>query len=654
MNYLLPAIIISLIFFYAFGGLISILIKDYKNNDAFYDTFVKTAIGFLFIVFVYAVYKTNGNTVLWGFILIGLLFLFKYLHDKKNKTNNLDYANNKISIKQRLQSLCVLIGLGTVFFFFQSLFFYNDPINNLPQGDFGFYSNLVNNLNQYGIESTTRAKYAILNVAESPVPYHYPELWLAALISKITGILALETQVIAIHSILGSILSLGMLALCRLISKSFILQIFSIISVYFSGLMIVKFLPQADIYIFANAWNPKTITISIFFVWFAILAIQKNLNFIFPIIIIPLLNIALAPTIFTSSVLFLFFLYFKKHFILRETIISTLFVFFTAVFIALFYFLNSNASATGNFTLNNIIEGLVYDKFKSVKIIVASILISLSVYFFYFTPLIFILKRFLINDLIIKLKNQYLFFSFFLISFFTGLFIWSITHPVADSIQFFYMPGILLANIAIWVLLLNISVILKDSKTRKYLYFAMLIIIVFVNFYTLPKTPFYKYIKIENLYSQEYLSLVQNKVEKTENSNKIIAFIRNPDAINGYWQAVNSYGEAYFMHLFYSGYQSISLDVLYTSTDIYDPITKTRIESYLNKSTFKNYAESNLSKNPEYTIGDLQYKFVTENKINFLILGKEATLPESLSEITDTIIFDHISGKRFVVFKNDD
>ncbi|HNW69196.1 MAG TPA: hypothetical protein PKI01_02240 [Bacteroidales bacterium] len=643
--YMLFIIIISLLTLYVAGSIILFIIKLKKTDDAFYSVFQKLIIGFLSVTFVYAGLMTYGNTVLWGILLVGVLVCFRI-----RKLNQFHDTKEKISfrlVKQDLFAIGVILLLGIAFFIFQGSFFYNKPINNLPQSDFALYSTVIDNLNQFGIESFAHAKYVVVD-STSPMPYHYPELWFAAMICHIFGVLALETQIIALHSILATILSFGMIALCRKFTKSIIWQIFSVLSIYLSGLLFFRILPQADIYVFANGWNPKTMMISVFFVWFAILAVQRSKLYYFPLLLLPIINIATAPTIYTSLMVFVLWHQVSRKRRSPEMMQIAVHTILMAFFIGVFYFLNSKSAATGSFNTESIINGLLYDKLKSFKIIAGSISIFLSLYLLYFLPILFVF--FSKNKLLFfqKIKEIRILILMIIIIFIVGLLIWSISHPIVDSIQFFYLPTLLLVNIGVFATYAIIYDFLKKVMPKMSTVFVLyFLILLCVNFAFLKNTPFYRFMPTNKMYSVQYVDEVVNKL-KSENSNKIIAFIRQPEMIQGYWVAVTSYEKAFYIHLYLSNFKSISLDALYTSTEHYDPITKARIEDYLKETSFYKFAYNKSTVINKNDISQLQYDFVVANVIKYILVDKNASLPLQFEPIIDTILVDPLSGDRFV------
>ncbi|MDR2010396.1 MAG: hypothetical protein LBQ22_07935 [Bacteroidales bacterium] len=644
MNFfMLFIIIISLVFFYLAGSLILFITKSGTSKDSFFDLFIRLTLGLCATVFVYAAIKTKLNTILWGFVLVGIIYLVYRRSSEKLDQNKFMFFD-----KSLWKPLLIMVGLGIVFFVFQGLFFYNEPLNNMPHGDFFYYSKLILALESHGVEGNTYTQNPFFDGVANPKPYHYPEMWLAALIMRCFNVLSLETQVIAVHSILATILSVGMIALSRSITKSFLVQAFAVISLIMSGILLFRILPQADIYIFATGYNPKTMFISIFFVWFAILCINKNEFFYFPLLMLPIANIAMAPAIFSGLFVYavIISVYQKKYSYLVKILPAT---FIIAVLIGLFYLLQSGTSAAGGFKAESVASGIISDKLKPFKIFAGSIVILISVYFLYIIP---VFLRFFFKDkkIFIKkigsIKSLLLLWTIFTIC---GLGIWSLINIMSDSIQFFYLPALLLLNILLFVIL---TLLYESNKSLKksvnYLLFIYILLLALLNIKFLPETPFYRYYDANSRYSYKTMTDVARKIEATEDFNFYGAFLKAPEELVGYWNAAPHFGFGNQLYLIFDGLYTVSLNTLYTPTSYDDPIEETRVNKMLENAVFTKFAKKWEAEYGKTSIDSLQYQYIKENNIEYLIISEKVDLPNTLLSLVDTIFVDDISKQKFV------
>lgn len=131
MNWVaLLSILISLPVFYFVGTLLLWLTRVKLPKDIFYETFVRLVVGLVSVVAIYAIVKTCGNTILCGFLIVGVLYL------QYAKRNNLFLgkyciANLLPDGKKVLLPILVMFLLGIGFFLFQGAFLYATPINNI-------------------------------------------------------------------------------------------------------------------------------------------------------------------------------------------------------------------------------------------------------------------------------------------------------------------------------------------------------------------------------------------------------------------------------------------------------------------------------------------------------------------------------------------
>lgn len=640
-------ILFSLILCYLIGHVFrAVIFKEYSSNK-FFNVFVNLLIGFISIIFVYALIKTSSNTILWGFLILIFLFYYRKNLQKPSLKSIILQKNLMHPIDIPQFSIALIICSG--FFFLQGYFFYNLPYNNLPQGDYAFYSMVVDYIRLTGIESYIGAEHPFKTFIDSPVPYHYTEIWASAFFVDLFKINTIESQVVIVHSLLGAILSTGLISLIKLFNNTIIFKIFSLFSVFLTGIIIYRFLPQTDSFIFAIGWNSKLIIISIFLVWFFYLLKIKSHFFYFPLLAIPIVNIATAPTIFTSLFCFVFIeLFFKKA--MRQVrwhiLIDTL---LTATFIASFYIINSKSNASGDFTLNNIISGLQNDIKKPFLIIAGSLIIFLSIYILHLLPFIVIMFTKLRTNIIVLIQKQSLERFIPIIMFIFGLVFWSVSNNIVDSIQFFYLTALLPFNILLLIIYAYFSKILNfRKKIWSHLFVIYFFILIAINLLQLKQTPFYRFSDTTDTYSEEYLNSIVSKID-TKNSNKLIGIIRNSETIDDYWEAVSSYGQIYYLHLFFHGYRAIPLDVMNIDINKFQGLEKQRIQSYIKETDFYCFYQEKLDKSASLPVQFMQEEFVTANNISMLVLDERSLVYiKNFQHIVDTVISDQKSGQNFV------
>ncbi len=447
-------------------------------------------------------------------------------------------------------------------------------------------------------------------------------------------------------SIFSTILSLGMLSICRIFTKNIWLQLFSIFSVFISGLLLFSVFPQAQTFVFGNAFYHKLQIIAIFIVWAIFLLLNKNKNFYFPLLLLPIINIALAPSIFISLTLYAMWLVIsqKDRSIAIKLLIST---FATAIFIMLFYLLQTGSEASGNFKINSIVEILLLDKLKPVKIIFGSIAIAISLYIIYFIPCVIAFFSNTKHKFIKILSVQKELYIYTIILFFSSLVIWSITNPITDSIQFFYLPSIIFINTLVFVLLCSVFVLIEQKKA-KFAFYSFLIILVFANVLLYKTNKLVVYTNTKDYYSSEYLFNVQNKIIEYDNFNLVGANIKDSTELVGYWASVPYFGLENHFYLLFDGLNTVSLNTLYTSTNSLSTLDRERVQALIENADFTKFAIDYKKSKDSVSIEKLQYEFVMQNNIDYIILSPKAQLPDLFVNKVDTIFCDVISKQKFV------
>lgn len=645
MNFIsLIYIILIILAFYFIGSLVTSIINYKESTNNFYKCFVNLVLGMLVSVTIYAFVLSRGNTILWGLCLVGGIYIIKYLRNKKNFSRPVSLLKTLGINKEMLFPLLTILLLSVAFFILHGSYFYHTPFNYLPHGDYSYYSTIVDSLNKTGVESIKISGHVFLDESLSPTPYHYIELWLAALASKLSGVLAIESLVVLSLSILNVILATGMIAITKHFTKSIILQSLSVCFIFLSGIIIVNILPQTESYIFANGWTPKTIIISIFFLWFIALSLRKDKYFYLPLLLLPIINISLAPAVFSTLVFVGLYYFIKKKksgFIIFETII-------VALFIVVFYYLNAKSSATGNFTIQNIIEGYKNNILQPFKIIAGSLVITAIIYGIYTVPVViaFLLKR---RKRMVSMARNMKQILWILVSiFFTGLIFWALTYPISDSIQFFYLPSILLLNLVVYLTILQSVIIFTQNQTKiKYLGIAISLLYVAISVLSLSKSPFYNKKDITQGYSEEYISTVSSHLIKNNDEEYLVATIRDQKKIKGFWASI-SQGYGFFLKLSFSNVHQISLDALSVDLTQFNQIEKERVQQNFNKNPFYQYA---LLQNNYDNISEIQFSFILNKNIKNIFTDDLSLLNEKILELSDTIIVDDSSNQYYVRLK---
>ncbi len=661
MNWIaLLAIIFSLVIFYIAGSFVLWLLRTAPKADVFYETFVRLIVGLVSVVSAYAIVKTCGNTILCGFLIVGVLYL---LYAKRNKLFLGKYCVRNLlpDDKNILLPVLVMFLLGIGFFLFQGSFFYATPINNMPHGDYAFYSTISSVLNDFGVEASDWQS-VVIGGSTAPSPYHYFDIWLPVIFINILQGDTYEAFVVVTQSIYMVILAMGMIAVTRKVmgyadaaflrqaqgAKNgavgrILIQVLSVLSIFFAGLLFVKILPQSSDFIFSNSCSLKYLSVSMFVVWTVLAMLEKKGGWYLPMLCLPVVNIITAPVAFTTAVLLLGMSALRRK-SLKHIVLSVVSVFAVAVFIVLFYFLQAGESASGGMSLSTILDAFADDKAKPFKIIFGSIAILLSVYAYYLLPTIVSAISRKRNDYWTLVKDNAIVFVSVVMVVCVGTVVWGLTHVMADSIQFFMVSAIPWVNVAIWLLILFSFKI--ANKGAGYLVMAFVVLMAALNFYQIEKVPFYRY--SQKYVDADYVKDVSAAISETDGLH-LGVFVQGSSQMVRYWD-FNCFGVgAEFKHFT----SDLYLTAVYPEPNIdkFAEIDKPRIQKAVKGNPFQNFMIEYKSAHPDSRYDEIVLGFVKANDCKFVYLNSGCKLPETVEPYIDKRFVNKKNGECFFTLK---
>ena len=642
MNWIaLVAIILSLVIFYIAGSLVLWLLRTAPKADSFYETFVRLIVGLVSVVSAYAILKTCGNTILCGFLIVGVLYM---LYAKRNNLFLGKYCVGNLlpDGKKVLLPASVMFLLGVVFFLFQGAFFYSTPINNMPHGDYAFYATISSVLNDFGVE-VPAWQNVVIGGSTTPTPYHYFDIWLPVIFINILQGDTYEAFVVVTQSIYMVILAMGMIAMTRMVTENKLMQVLSVLSMFFAGLLFVRILPQSSDFIFSNSCSLKYLSVSIFVVWTVLAMLEKNGGWYLPMLCLPIVNVITAPVAFTTAVMLLGMSAIRRKG-LKHIVLPLLSVFAIAVFIVLFYFLQAGESASGGMSLSTILDSFADDKTKPFKIIFGAIAILLSVYAYYLLPTVVSLISHKRTDYWALVKDNAIVFVGVLTVVCVGVVVWGLTHVMADSIQFFMVSAIPWINIAVWLFILFSFKI--SNRIAGYLVMAFVVLMAALNFYQIEKVPFYRY--SQKSVDADYVKDVSAAISETAGSH-LGVFIQDSSQMVEYWD-FNCFGVgAEFKHFT----SELYLTAVYPEPNIdkFTEIDKSRIQKAMKSNPFQKFIVEYKSEHPDCRYDEVVLEFVKANDCKFVYLSSCCKLPETIVPYIDKEFLNKKRGECFFTLK---
>jgi len=635
---ILAIILTSVLFFFIVGRFISMFFNQNFKNIPTYSVFKCTFLGLLSVITLFAIYKTNFNSVFLGLLILAILYTV-YVHYNALKLSLSFNKRELLPDSCEFKVLLVLLSICTIYFFIQSALFYNYPLNNFPPMDFLYYASVVQSLDHFGIETTKNAVSPFL-YSDIASPYHYIDLWFATFFHTVFDVKSLESYVVITSTILSSLLFFGMFSLLKsTISSKYLLLIagFAAYVTYFDFSTLLGGFASMT---WAIMSNPKFMFSGLIFLWvfIEILNDRKSKSYVFILLLLPIFNILYAPTLYLTLGIIMFFIYLKTKRSADLFILAIVFI--TALFIFVFYSINSSGNSINISPLKLIHDNLHFSFMHKLRNIAKDVVVSYSILWIPFI-LLFIVRN---SKAVEILKENRILFSVVILQVFFGAVIWIFLEDIYDSFQFFFLTLIgvsLLSLVSVFLVFTKLETVLLK---RLLIVFISVICIYFP--YNMMQTPGF-YIYTANPNSSKYVDQVMNEIGKKQKFNYIGANIKSSDdRLN----TRNSYG--YITNYFISNYDGFYTICLNPKSRIEKHNINESITQDYDPSPFMNYVNMRVTKCENYSLETNDIDYIKENNIDYVILGRNVKLPSVLNSMVDTVFYDSKSGDKFVFLNN--
>jgi len=610
----------------------SFLIKKYiQGKYTPLKLFMAFVSGMIMLVSIYAIWKTQGRTILLPvpFLLpVGLFFI------KRDDSLNVPQEEKYFSWQKYT---ALIFSLSVLYFLFFLQIYLSGTENSFshPGVDDIFYSRVIDYLNIYGIENSHGDFFFPNDIGVNP--YHYFDLWVAALISKIFGITSVNALVLCSFTIYCVLTSIGILALLNILFqkelKTWTLLLISALSGLFSGSKIFfpSSLLKSDIFNIPIANYPKVALVAIFLILLLILA-KKSLwnSFLIFATILALSFINVLPAIVGSCIIcILLFI-----FILKEKSIIQILPGFLTLIIGLCYIPAFYAFWEVRDNPDIVIQSS-YHGIASYKLSVKSLKTTINIFvggalqLFLILPFIIIgfsifISKYQLN--FNKIRNLVSFNNFLLILFIfplSGLVSWAILYQVSsDSVQFYH--NIIIPFFGIFITLI-IAFCFVHGKYYKILAYVSLVIMVASNL---------KYDNHKVTFDKEEWALLNSFIKPS--NGLLVNFRGNTD---------------FQTSVALSPLASQPLDVLYYKFPQYNNTCLSNFKVNFNKDNI--YTLQNIKVREETPLfrysrlllngtqkneENIQMTFLDKFKIKYISMSKYAKLPDNIKlRVNDSI-----------------
>ncbi|WP_338813784.1 hypothetical protein V9L05_20845 [Bernardetia sp. Wsw4-3y2] len=494
--------------------------------------------------------------------------------------------------------------------------------------DYIFYKQIIINLTQ-GQENISEWANILDKDYNGITPYHYFELWLPVLISKINDLPVLLNFLVYVPTIFISIILYGILSILENSKSIKISHVFIAVALLFVGQI---YLPFYEYFFWSGYQHVFTsvgyIPISVKLFPFALFGLasfssfkKKDYSlFIFYILFLSIVSFTATPAIFGALYfLLLFNLYFK--FINNKFIyIVALFPLLYAIFLYIFkqpidgYIENTSQIGTTQilqrFTLKNIIIYLI---------------LRPSYFLFPAFVLIFFL---LIRKRIIMDKS-----TIFLIIFFAGIVVTSSFIAIFYS---FDMNSIQLINLPVYGFSFAFLIWLISNLYRKmYIAIVFVISLIIINFYYNYKF-FEQKLNLDKFYSAEYISFITDKIP-SKKLTPVAAFYSLDIAFH------------------FVSFNGLGQEVIYLDNVGLIRMSNAKLTENENEKNFSVNIFYKFVKENNYTFQDdmteAQIAFFKKYNIKHLLIQKGQKISSKLESFVIESYTDSISGNRFCIIK---
>lgn len=624
--------------FYILGGIIFNLLKLSFDNS-FLKLFSHLLCGIIVGVFIYSIIITRFNTIMIG-LLIPFIFILSFNIRQIKKREKLLvtlFINGKIIL---LSILVLLLVCG------YNLYFLWDIDKNIlvpPEADKVFYARVCDYLNYSGHESA----YLDYSDFHHTTPYHYFELWLTAIIIRLPGLNTLLVQQIILNSIFFLTLYIGGLSLVNYFKKITVFDIFlCLILPFFFGIRIPIFpsflYHHDDWYFFENPIiRQKLFGISILFIASALMFMRKRLDIALCFLLIGcFFNVSLIITV--PIVVIIFCLIIKQENKLKILICSILIL----IFYYAFYSLNKTKGLMlDNPSLPYMIKNTLSSikNFKLALNIIAKSIVEIVLLFFPFIFILFYLKK---KDLTIR-SSLIPLSIFVILLYILSASVWAIFIIKPDSQQLFYYVALPTVNSFFFI----VAIIFISKLNHWKLYMLYLALGIWGSICIIDTSRKLNMIKNKsaNRYSSEYLHSVRNNLLRLNNQG-------------GYLTKFESDNDIFMINFIAYSYKpyltliknNINIILIQTTDNINlrdDSLYRSQQNDVLKLLLFNRYIQKQKGNNTFQSESKSRIDYIKENKLEYVIVDKNAIVDSLLQIITDTIITDNKSGERFMILK---
>jgi hypothetical protein len=646
------SLLASLLLFYAVGKAIRwYWIRDFFPKNFFSDVFFSLLVGQIATVFLYTIFCSEGQTIQWVF-LIPTFFIVSFFNENKPVSTSASVSYLKI---------LSIFGVVLICFLWEAIFFlrFNGFPFSLTFIDNIYYSKLSHFLGVTGQENYWCMENYLLGNKESGIAlYHFYEMWLNSLISRLFGLLNLPAFLLVSQPTFHCIGFIGILAIIENFEAKFNFTHFIIgflllfvSTVYFSFYERINFLEYADIifFHFLGHVSKKTGIYYMLSIAFMLLMHRKEIVPAFcAVFCLPVMTVTAFPFLVggTGLAIIIFFIFsiLEKKEVYRLT--AFLFAFTISYLIVYLLLRDINSVMTPDYALSGFFKNNFSELWTKAKLIIGT---ALKVAFLLSPFILLILISLKIKQLFSLWREHRLTIIFCFTNILVGLVTWAVLNQIEDMFQLFIGTLSLLNVFVIYLIIKYIKPFYFLSWKQSFISLALIFVLIYNLLQQIDKQKFqYPQRKTSlNLYlgySENYLEKIHSLIEKKQISGfggSLIAKVDYERSPYNMMLHIMRLGE--YLGLMSSDCYTVSLN------DLDLPLSNTLRVHYLSKLPFFQFASKQKQEGKFESEAKSQVEFIKKYNLSFVILSPNAQISEDMKPLIKEIITDELSGEKFLL-----
>ena len=611
-------LLISYLFTYLFGGLLTTLLSKEDYNAS---SFLRLTAGLVGVITIYSIVKTQGVTIN---LLNLILIIFILIHQKRISFN--------FKLKKWLtfkNDFLISIGVLIVIFLIQLTQVDRFVAPNFFTADYLFYARAAAFLRDTGIESTN-IEYFLIG-SKGVTPYHYAELWFTAFFSELFKMHTLKSYIFIVVPIMYSTLFLGALRIVKEIIKTndsktrIITYALAVAFLFFSvpNLDFIINLPALKLsnWVFPTFGHHKLMFVLLFVVWIYLLLLKKKYYLVILVsCFLVISNVSVAIPIMLSIGVFLLILLFRRQLSWKEVMSYLIPLVVTTFFIGLFYSLFAEKNGVSLSFVEIIAQYETIEKWTTIINIIGKTTLQCT-----YNLIPILIPLLLIRKVIVPSHRDIYLFT--ILSFMFGLITYALLNEMHDAPQLWSNLFIATINISI---LISISLMIVQLPKFKWQVIALGFVFVL---FGMQYFMFYKEHNVE-------VKHVQSEVDLSFLNGKRIVFIKETE---DYSDSYSKYEQVYLGGLNQLMISNNSLIITCITTHKI-PVENETERKFIAVTTFSKYLKKLKKDNEFSSFNQAQEQFIYDFDIEYLLNYERRVLPENLANVFESTSLGVIDG----------